>query len=74
MNSSAAVPASSEQFQVQGMTCQHCVRAITQAIQQADSLAQVDIDLAAGRVNVRSTLPRERITDVIREEGYSVAA
>lgn len=74
MNSSAAFPISSEQFQVQGMTCQHCVRAVTQAIQASDAQAQVEVDLAAGRVTVRSALPRDRITAVIREEGYSVAA
>lgn len=73
MNSSAAFPVSSEQFQVQGMTCQHCVRAVTQAIQTMDAQAQVEVDLAGGRVTVRSALPRERITAVIREEGYSVA-
>ena len=55
------------------MTCQHCVRAVTQAIQTMDAQAQVEVDLAGGRVTVRSALPRERITAVIREEGYSVA-
>lgn len=56
------------------MTCQHCVHAVTQAIQASDAQAQVEVDLAAGRVTVRSALPRDRITAVIREEGYSVAA
>jgi copper chaperone len=71
--SSASSSLSPEQFQVQGMTCQHCVRAVTQAIQQCDAQAQVEIDLAAGRVAVQSTLSRERIAEAIREEGYSVA-
>lgn len=62
------------QFQVKGMSCQHCVRAVTQAIQTLDAQAQVDIELARGEVQVRSTLPRDRIAEAIREEGYEVMA
>jgi len=74
MNASAPTSMSPEQFQVQGMTCQHCVRAVTQAIQACDAQAQVDIDLATGRVLVRSSLGRTQIAEAIREEGYSVAS
>jgi copper chaperone len=74
MNTSSPTAMSPEQFQVQGMTCQHCVRAVTQAIQACDAQAQVEIDLAAGRVLVRSALGRTQIAEAIREEGYSVAA
>jgi|LauGreDrversion4_2_1035121.scaffolds.fasta_scaffold217620_2 copper chaperone len=56
------------------MTCQHCVRAVRLAIEAVDSQAQVEIDLASGRVAVRSTLARARIAAAIREEGYSVTA
>ena len=35
-------------FQVQGMTCGHCERAVTQAIQQVDPAATVQIDRASG--------------------------
>jgi copper chaperone len=56
------------------MSCQHCVRAVTQAIQTLDAQAQVQIDLTAGRVSVQSALSRERVAAAIREEGYSVTA
>lgn len=39
-------------FQVDDMTCGHCVKAVTQAIQGADPQAQVQIDLPAHRVAV----------------------
>ncbi|MBT9513886.1 MAG: heavy-metal-associated domain-containing protein [Acidovorax sp.] len=61
-------------FQVQGMTCGHCERAVIQAVQQIDPDAQVRIDRASGQVDVDSTAPREALAAAIAEEGYTVAA
>ena len=61
-------------FQVQGMTCGHCERAVTQAIQQVDPAATVQIDRASGQVQVQSATPREQRAAAIAEEGYAVAA
>lgn len=60
------------QLQVQGMSCQHCVRAVTAAVQQLDPHAQVEVDLPSGTVQVRSSLPAQAVADAIREEGYDV--
>ena len=60
-------------FQVQGMTCAHCERAVTQALQQVDPQARVQIDRAQGKVEVDSSAPREALAAAIREEGYTVA-
>ena len=62
------------QFNVQGMTCGHCERAVTNAIQELDPQAQVHIDRAQNRVDVDSTQPREALAAAIAEEGYQVAA
>ncbi len=59
-------------FNVEGMTCGHCVRAVTQAVQNRDPAAEVKVDLAAKQVSVRSELSRDVIAGVIRKEGYSV--
>ena len=61
-------------FQVQGMTCGHCERAVTQAIQQVDPAATVQIDRASGQVLVQTTAAREPLAAAIAEEGYQVAA
>ena len=61
------------QFDVQGMTCGHCERAVTSAIQQLDPQAQVRIDRAQNRVDVDSSQPREALAAAIAEEGYQVA-
>ena len=60
------------QFEVQGMTCGHCERAVTSAIQQLDPEAQVRIDRAQNRVDVDSSQPREALAAAIAEEGYQV--
>ena len=60
------------QFEVQGMTCGHCERAVTSAIQQLDPQAQVRIDRSQNRVDVDSSQPREALAAAIAEEGYQV--
>ena len=60
-------------FQVQGMTCGHCERAVTQAVQHIDPNAQVRINRDSGQVDVDSTAPREALAAAIAEEGYTVA-
>lgn len=35
-------------FNVQGMTCGHCVSAVTQELSAIDGVESVDIDLVAG--------------------------
>lgn len=60
-------------LQVQGMTCGHCERAVTQAVKALDPQAAVLIDRATGKVEVDSSQPREAIAAAISEEGYSVA-
>ncbi|UFH49047.1 heavy-metal-associated domain-containing protein [Pseudomonas sp. KNUC1026] len=58
-------------FSVQGMTCGHCVRAVTQAIQAQDPKAKVDVNLAEGRVQVQSQLDAPSVAKLIEEEGYT---
>ena len=60
-------------FNVKGMTCGHCERAVTQAVKTLDPQAAVTIDRATGQVEVNSSQPREAIAAAISEEGYSVA-
>ena len=61
-------------FNVQGMSCGHCVGAVTQAVKTVDPQAEVKVDLSSGKVEVKSDQDREAIARAIREEGYTVAA
>jgi copper chaperone len=57
-------------FNVEGMSCGHCVRAITQAVQAKDPAASVRVDLAAKEVGVESALTAQQVIEAISEEGY----
>ncbi|MBC9000063.1 heavy-metal-associated domain-containing protein [Pseudomonas sp. N40(2020)] len=57
-------------FNVQGMSCGHCVKAVTQALQSKDPAASVRVDLVAKEVGVESALSAEQVIAIISEEGY----
>lgn len=62
------------ELNVKGMSCQHCVKAVTKAIQSRDPQATVAVELPEGRVKVETTLSREATADAIADEGYEVQA
>lgn len=59
-------------FVVSGMSCGHCERAITQAVQHVDPQAQVQIDRSRQEVRVHSQQARDLLAQAITDEGYSV--
>ncbi|OLU14078.1 copper resistance protein CopZ [Pseudomonas sp. PA1(2017)] len=61
-------------FKVEGMTCAHCERAITGAVQAVDASAQVQVDIAGGEVRVRTTHPVDQVLEAIINEGYKAEA
>ena len=63
-----------QSFIVTGMTCGHCEKAVTRALKQIDSQAEVQIDRSSGKVDVQSEQPRETLAKAIAEEGYAVVA
>jgi copper chaperone len=60
------------EFQVEGMSCQHCAAAVTKAIQAHDASARVQVDLAQGRVAVESVQDASVLQAAIDEAGYTV--
>lgn len=59
---------------VEGMTCAHCVRAITKAIKSLDEDATVDVDVAGGTVNIEGDVDAGLATAAIEAEGYGVVS
>ncbi|PLC54219.1 heavy metal transporter [Pollutimonas nitritireducens] len=58
-------------FEVNDMTCGHCVAAITKAVQAASPGAVVNIDLSRHRVQVDGASDPDAIIAAIRDAGYS---
>lgn len=62
-------------FEVQDMTCGHCVGSITRAIQLLDPGAQVQIDLTTHRVRIAPTrADASQLGDAIQRAGYTPVA
>ncbi len=59
-------------FEVNDMTCGHCVSTITQALKAADKDAKVQIDLATHRVQVEpASAGAEALAQAIKDAGYT---
>ena len=59
-------------FEVNDMTCGHCVSVITKAVKAADKDAQVQIDLNKHLVQIDpGDLSADELGDAIKEAGYT---
>ena len=61
-----------EILKVTGMSCGHCVNAVTKAIRSSDPAAEVRVDLASGTVAVESEQSRPALIRLIEGAGYTV--
>ena len=62
-------------FTVTGMTCGHCVQAVTDEVQAIDGVETVDVELASGAVTVVSVEPisEQAVAAAVDEAGYALA-
>ena len=61
-------------FSVEGMSCGHCVSAVTRAVQQVDAAANVQVDLSRQTVAVTSSANTDAVKAAIEQAGYPVKA
>ncbi|TDB73905.1 heavy-metal-associated domain-containing protein [Micromonospora sp. KC723] len=61
-------------YQVQGMTCGHCVNSVSTEVGAIQGVADVQVDLATGRVTVTSESPLDdkSVRAAIDEAGYDL--
>ena len=62
-------------YTVTGMTCGHCVSAVTEEVTQVPGVTSVDVDLATGRLTVTSDGPvdDDAVRAAVDEAGYELA-
>lgn len=60
---------------VVGMTCQHCVAAVTEEVSALDGVTSVSVALDTGRVDIESDAPVDdaALAAAIDEAGYELA-
>ncbi len=65
---------STSAYTVTGMTCDHCVNAVTEEVTQVPGVQVVDVDLATGGLTVSSAEPLDEaaIRAAVEEAGYEL--
>ncbi len=63
-------------YNVKGMTCGHCVSAVTEEITKLEGVSGVDVDLPSGNVTVTSEAPLsdEAVRTAVDEAGYELVS
>jgi len=64
------------EYLVSGMTCAHCVHAVTEEVSGLTGVTDVSVDLTSGALTVVSDgdIPFSDIDRAVDEAGYTVAA
>jgi copper chaperone len=59
-------------YAVTGMTCEHCVRAVTEEVGRVEGVAEVAVDLATGALTVSGPVPVDEaaVAEAVEEAGY----
>jgi copper chaperone len=62
-------------YTVTGMTCEHCVRSVTEEVGALSGVTGVDVDLASGGLTVTSEapVPGDAVRAAVEEAGYELA-
>jgi copper chaperone CopZ len=66
---------STASYTVVGMTCGHCVNAVTEEVSAVPGVGTVDVDLESGGLTVSSDAPVDEaaVRAAVEEAGYSLA-
>lgn len=62
------------EFDIAKLSCGHCVRAVTQAVQELDPAARVEVDLPSRHVRIDTQAEAARVVAALSAAGYPPAA
>jgi len=61
-------------YAVEGMTCEHCVRSVTEEVAEVAGVERVEVDLASGRLVVHGAgVEDHAVHAAVGEAGYAIA-
>ena len=61
-------------MQVDGMTCEGCADAVRNVVRRLDPEAEVEVDLAHGRMTARTRAQSLEVADALSRAGYEARA
>ena len=59
-------------LKIEGMTCSHCAKAVTEAVEAVPQVKRAIVDLAAGEVAVEGPADPAAVRCAIEAAGYAV--
>lgn len=61
-------------YEVKGMTCGHCVQAVTEEVAKVAGVSDVSVDLERGQMTVTSAAPisEDAVREAVDEAGYEL--
>ncbi|MFQ6171304.1 heavy-metal-associated domain-containing protein [Oryzobacter sp. R7] len=64
----------SQTYTVVGMTCDHCVRSVTEEVDAIEGVTAVGVDLTTGALVVTAdrVVPTDSVRTAVEEAGYSL--
>lgn len=65
------------ELKITGMSCEHCVRAVTEALEGVSGVSAVKVDLASGRASVQvdtDTVALPALIEAVEEQGFEAEA
>ena len=62
-------------IKIKGMSCNHCVRAVTKALKELDGISNVKVDLQKAEATFDEVKPVDMkvVKERIRKAGYDIA-
>ena len=61
-------------LEIEGMSCQHCIRSVTEALAAVPGVTQVvAVDLDQGRALVEGDVAADKLVAAVKEAGYGAA-
>ena len=67
---------STSSFTVRGMTCDHCAASVRAEVEVIPGVSDVEVDVAAGRVQVTASHPvaESQVREAVEEAGYELVS
>ena len=62
----------SVELEIQGMSCDHCVRAVKSALEQVPGVKSSTVRVGHADLQVEDTTARDALVRAVEEEGYRV--
>ncbi len=74
MNIFKEINMSEIKLKITGMTCEHCVRAVTKALERVLGVEKAEVTLTPGGAVVHGQADLDNLIAAVKEEGYDAKA